>query len=421
MKRHHGGLGFVCLAGLPCLLTIPAATRAEPPGKQRLMVSVQETAGIRRFGYPVSTTLVLPQAVPDAKHFRLLENDRPIPAQFRPQGDSQRGMQAVHLDFNANHLPNETRRYIVEYGPSVEPGPQPRGGMRVETGADEFRIVHSPALQFVVPRHLLGLLRAVRTPKTDYLRPDSAGLLIRSKDELPIRAGSVGPQGVPIAGRVVKAGPLASTLRFESREALGGGRSVVSVVEMDFPLFKSWVRVTWTVEDPNRDVGGLGAELNLNLQSEPTLVDFGAGTFVYAALRKGQAARLRAGSFGTGTSGPAWQTFTGPSGALTPYVTAVAGSSGPKAEGWAHAMDRERCTALAVAGFADAGQEGEIQVDASGRLQIWRQFAPKGTEVPPGPKTLTFWLHFVSMPVQVGAATSPQAMLAPLRVEVLAP
>ena len=37
---------------------------------------------------------------------------------------------------------------------------------------------------------------------------------------------------------------------------------------------------------------------------------------------------------------------------------------------------------------------------------------------PPGPKKITFWLHFVGMPVHVGAATSPQAMLAPLRVTV---
>ena len=33
-------------------------------------------------------------------------------------------------------------------------------------------------------------------------------------------------------------------------------------------------------------------------------------------------------------------------------------------------------------------------------------------------KGLRFWLHFVDVPVQVGAVTSPQAMLAPLLVEV---
>ena len=32
-------------------------------------------------------------------------------------------------------------------------------------------------------------------------------------------------------------------------------------------------------------------------------------------------------------------------------------------------------------------------------------------------KSLRFWLHFVTTPVQVGAVTSPQSMLAPLEVE----
>jgi hypothetical protein len=34
-----------------------------------------------------------------------------------------------------------------------------------------------------------------------------------------------------------------------------------------------------------------------------------------------------------------------------------------------------------------------------------------------GPKRLKFWLHFVPMPVQIGAVTSPPSMLAPLVVE----
>ena len=32
-------------------------------------------------------------------------------------------------------------------------------------------------------------------------------------------------------------------------------------------------------------------------------------------------------------------------------------------------------------------------------------------------KVLRFWLHFVSMPVQVGAATSPQSMQSPLVID----
>jgi hypothetical protein len=267
---------------------------------------------------------------------------------------------------------------------------------------------------FVVPRNLLGLLRQVRTAQTGYLRPDSPGLFIRYKDDIHYRAGGSGPDGAPTVARVTKAGPLAAALRFESTEALRGNRSVASAVDLEFPLSKSWVRVRWQVDDPQGYVAGLGAELDLDVRGEPTLVDFGAGSLVYAALRQGQAAVLRTGSPGA----PRWETLVGPADHPRPYVVAAPGPGTPGAEGWAHVMDRDRATAVALADFADPGQEAEVAVDAGGRLRLWRHFARGGTAPPPGPKKITFWLHFVGMPVQVGAATSPQAMLAPLRVTV---
>ena len=56
-------------------------------------------------------------------------------------------------------------------------------------------------------------------------------------------------------------------------------------------------------------------------------------------------------------------------------------------------------------------------IEAGGRVRICREFAGAGAAPVAGPKSLTCWFHFVQMPVQVGAATSPQATLAPLEVE----
>jgi hypothetical protein len=245
------GLALAC-AG-PWLT--PAA--AEPPAVQRLRVTVMETAGIRRFGYPVGTVLRLPQPVPEATHFRLLDDGKPVRAQFRPQGDTANGVRAVSLDFTADHAPLESREYVVEYGPGVEAGPEPKG-ITVVAAEDQFRVRRPGDLEFVVPRNLLGLLRRVRTAKAEYLRPDSPGLWIRYKDDIHYRAGGFGPDGVPTAARVLKAGPLAAALRFEGTEALRGNRSVASAVEMEFPLSKSWVRVTWDVDDPRAPSAGSG-------------------------------------------------------------------------------------------------------------------------------------------------------------------
>src|SRR5437867_5887051 len=78
-------------------------------------------------------------------------------------------------------------------------------------------------------------------------------------------------------------------------------------------------------------------------------------------------------------------------------------------------MDRERCAAVAMTDFAQRARD-RIEVDADGRLQIWREFAGSSAVPLAGQKSLTFWLHFVPMPPHVGAVTSPQSMQSPLEV-----
>ena len=377
------------------LLALAAPVAADEPAVRRLELVVSETAGIRRFGYPVTATLPR-DAARAGNRFRLSENGKPVAAQFRRVAGKGAATEAVYLDFNVSHGPLEKRTYLVEYGPGVEPGPEPKSGIAVKLGADAVTVSHGRELEFVLPRQRPGLLRQVRAGRTDYLRDGSPGLLFRDKGGKEHRA-SAG------AARVTRSGPLAAAVLFEGSESLGSAKAA-SAVEMEFPRSKSWVRVRWTLDDPKGDVAALGAELNLAVQGPRTLVDFGAGSYVYAALQPGESAVLRAG--------PPWATLVGRPGALRPYVLAPPERRTQAAEGWAHVMDKERCTAVAVAGFA-AGPGAEIVVGADGRLRLWCPFAPAA-----GPKRLTFWLHFVGMPVQVGAATSPQAMLAPLRVKV---
>src|SRR5437763_1434692 len=98
-------------AVLPVLFSSPAF--AADPQPRRWDVTVKEAAGIRRFGYPVNVVIPLREPVPDAEHFRLLDNGKPVAAQVRPAGG-----RAVALDFNVNHAPLETRSYVLEHDPS---------------------------------------------------------------------------------------------------------------------------------------------------------------------------------------------------------------------------------------------------------------------------------------------------------------
>jgi hypothetical protein len=116
---------------------------------------------------------------------------------------------------------------------------------------------------------------------------------------------------------------------------------------------------------------------------------------IYATVRSVQSARMRANA-------SAWN--------IDVNGESYASGRGQRAEGWAHVMDRRRATAVAVGEFADP--QASIEAWADGRLRI-RRDRLGGTR-----KSLTFWLHFVEMPVQIGAATSPQSMMRPPSVHV---
>ncbi|MBX6315074.1 MAG: hypothetical protein IRY99_19490 [Isosphaeraceae bacterium] len=199
-------------------------------------------------------------------------------------------------------------------------------------------------------------------------------------------------------------------------QARGGGRSVTSLVELTFPASKSWVEATWRVADPEGVVASCGLDLDLSLEGSPILVDLGARSTVYGALKGGEWMELAAGVVRGSPPGPApdWVVRKGPRD--QGELLAIASAEYPgRAEGWAHVMDARRATALAVAGFGRSTAD-RIAVGPTGQVRITRHFV-MGEEAPPkGEKTITCWFHFVPMPVQVGAATSPQAMLEPLRV-----
>ena len=191
---------------------------------------------------------------------------------------------------------------------------------------------------------------------------------------------------------------------------------------LHFPVTKSWVEVDWLVTDPEDNVAAIGAELNLNLDEPqshaPTLVDFGATSLVYAVLRAGQRAELRAGSVVGPDSEFAWQVHDGRGEQLKPFVFGprrTAAQTQP--EGWAHLMDQRSCLALAVHEFAQHGED-RIRVAAEGQVQIQRVFRE---QVDGSSKRLRFWMHFVYFPPHRSAATSPQAMQNPLVVRWLEP
>jgi len=333
---------------------------------------VRESAGLRRFNFPVRTTIRASDT-----SLALFENDKQIPAQFTAKAAG-----SVEIDFNASPGPWESANYRVEKATAAANTPNPfaitqaNGAFTVKIGAQ----------QYVVPENLTGLFSQANGGTRTYLRPGGIGLMINSRDgaESHIRDAK---------GTVTKRGPLVGALRFESA-------AWKSVVEMEFPRSKSWVEVRWTVDDPLHVDTAMTVDMNLLIEGAQAVVDFGANDTVYGALKGEQRFTLSAGGAQPGE--PQWLVL------LNEAVYA----SGIKtiAEGWTHVMDKERATAVAVESFGNPWND-HIQVSANGNLEIRRSLTTRN------PRTLHFWLHFVAMPVQIGAATSPQAILSPLVVE----
>ena len=166
----------------------------------------------------------------------------------------------------------------------------------------------------------------------------------------------------------------------------------------------------------------MGIDLELLLEGSPFLVDCGARSTVYSTLEPSERLVFESGA-GLSVQGRdlSWRVARGREQRLALEAAAIRDEAASP-EGWVHVMDARRCTAMAVAEFAEpsARRLDRFEIEGNGRLRFERQFRSGGA--PPRPdeapaKRIRFWTHFVPMPVQVGARTSPQAMLAPLEVE----
>ena len=411
-RRSFLGSGAT-LAALAASGALPASARGADA--TTLSFRLRETAGLRRFGYPVQ--IILPLLA--GPGYRLESGGKPVAAQFRTIPTVEGG-QAVALDFNASPGPLEEAVYVVRGGLGIDAGSEPKRGLEVEQVEGMTRVVGGGGLTFAFNESLRGFLGSVKNAGLEFVKAGGAGLSLGTRNRESITLGATGT-----AKQVVtRKGPLAVGLRWEGAEDVPTGGKLPFVIDLTIPSSKSWVEARLVVDDTEGAIAEIRLDLHLLVEGEPTLVDLGAGNTVYGQLRGLEEMTLVAGP-----SRPLapleklvpWVVRKGQPGAATDFAKAPSVKS-PPAEGWAHVMDRTRCTAVAVAGFGGVAAD-QIVVSGDGRLRISRQFGSPAGNNNAGPdkgkKSLRFWLHFVTNPVQVGAATSPQAMLAPLEVEWL--
>jgi hypothetical protein len=211
-------------------------------------------------------------------------------------------------------------------------------------------------------------------------------------------------------------GPISASLRFSGTTAIPGAKPIRATVDLTFVNSKSWIEASWTIDDPEDRVSSMGFDLNFLIHGGPAVVDCGASSTVYSHLKDAEVLAFEGRpAAGPGESAPRWRIEQGGASGLRPFAVATPGDGA--AEGWIHVMDSVRSSAVAVADFASSGPD-RFTIEAGGRVAFERHFPiPTAPVQPKAPKTLRFWIHVVTTPVQIGAVTSPQAMLAPLLVD----
>lgn len=385
------------LAALP-----PADAAAQPAALLSVPFQVRETAGIRRRNDVITVRSTEPRIVEHAGGFRVVRGDQIVPAQVRLVKWPGEPPQLV-VDFIDHFRPFESRDYALEL--TAEPTPaEPTEGLTLTQANDAFRIDSSGLVFWTIPRNLAGLLD-FSWKETDYVADDSAGLYFSGRDGKRVLLADRPPSSVGIE----RTGGLAVGLRFDYADWPPGARSRV---HLEFPRTKSWIHATWSIEGDTETAHTIGCELKLRLDGSESLLDFGAGDFVYATVTAQQAARLEAGPRDSGTV--PWRVLHGAADALEPIFVAPRDVPTPAVHGWAHVLDDHRATALAIGAFGEATRD-LIAADGRGRL-TWTRTFDDSTGSATQPRRLEFWLHFVTMPVHIGARTSPRSMQEPLEV-----
>jgi hypothetical protein len=198
---------------------------------------------------------------------------------------------------------------------------------------------------------------------------------------------------------------LVAELLWKGDISIDAGYSVPLTITAEMPSSKTWVKIHASVEDPQKRLREIGLGTPLAFGPLPWTWDFGTSRWSYGSLRNTTDSV-------TMTQAPAgdWTIQTG----QQVYEKSPAGNRAPVQ--WGHFQDGKEVVAFAVERGAE--QNGTSKVSFDGTGQAIYQFAPT---TPSTHFELTVYQHFVNTPVQIGAATSPAAILSPLEVSVVTP
>ncbi len=383
----------LCLGAVLSALALALAAQAS----NSVALSVKETAGIRRYSYPVGVRVPFPQgALASSANTRLLLNGSEVSAQYTGEGKWPDGsIQWLSINFNATIGPNESQTYQLEYGHDVRPA-SPARGLTITEDGDVVQVGDVRFSKSGAP-----LLLSVTYRNEDLAKTGSSFAITDTADKLFELKSAETPKF-----EILKPGPLYVVLRYTGRLAIDAGYSAPFVITVEMPNSKSWIKVTAKVDDPGKRLREIWYRTALSLGPLPWVWDFGTERWTYGSIRaRSDSVVLTETTKAPGTVD--WQASSGPGGKERAYEI---GRGSPMVR-WGHIQDGKEAVAFAVDQNPRLPGTYRFSLDGEGRMAIGFT-----ASTPVIQHELTVYEHFVTPPVQIGAVTSPASMLSPLVV-----
>ncbi|MGE0760387.1 MAG: hypothetical protein AB7F89_05305 [Pirellulaceae bacterium] len=382
MWLRLAGILFVCC---------PLVRGDEVAGRQ--VVRVQEVDGIRRFGYPLTVPLELPAGtLLTDEHVRLLHADgKPAAAQITATARHPDGsIRALEADLTVSPGPREVLEFAWEYGPDTTRGPVPRG-LAFEETDDEFRIS-----AYRIRKDANPLIASVVYGR-EYLAPGGLQVVALTEGaELTLAQAQR-------QWSVEKKGPVQVRLRCTGTLAAPRGAMIPFALTLEFASSKSWVGVDYQV-GASGETHPWKVVTKVDLAMAGRLLwDADVGYWLYGVLEKQDRMVLT-------SEGLHWSCRLGAGD--QPPVYAASASLGSRFLGWGHFQESRENGNVVAFGVADEPSPvaRTIRLNSQGELRIEQQPAAAGTA------HARCYFHFIPVPAQHTARTSPAAMMRPLQI-----
>ena len=359
-------------------------------------IRVRETAGIRRFLYPLFA--ILPSIVPAEEDKTKTLDERyneisvrtvhgqGLPCQIGPVSFSTRD----RVDFAVSLAPGETQEIEIISGASSTPLSDPLHTSMTLVGSLQnvqehfaLAITREGCLKDIVydgVSHLRGLTRITRN-----------GIVFDPSSSFAKNVGAY----------------------FLSAQIFAKGRyddQCFAETQTDITACKSWATVTHALAQPKPN-DEIVFSLSLAITASTLTCDFGVGGYVFGKLDEKATEIVWRTEFGDAP----YAKWTIATAGRTDYVGEVETAEAFLPQRWFHLIDSDKALAVAITKMPETCRELTVRLTHEGNVTIAFRLGETVTD----PAEFGVCYHFLNDIPAIAAATNPQSILLPPTAEVL--